>query len=101
MKRISHFVHGLLSIVVFSALVLFSLCCKSTPSEIRAGVVLPLMGKAAAYGEYSKKGMDLEVRPETGGLGHATPSKRGAAEALSPFHLADETWHEKQEESQL
>jgi len=44
---------------------------------------------------------NLEVRPETGGLGHATPSKRGAAEALSPFHLADETWHEKQEESQL
>ena len=48
-----------------------------------------------------KSAPGLEVRPETGGLGHATPSKRGAAEALSPFHLADETWHEKQEESQL
>jgi hypothetical protein len=38
----------------------------------------------------------LEVRPETGGLGHATRSQREEDEVLSTFHLADETWHEKQ-----
>jgi hypothetical protein len=41
-------------------------------------------------------GRSLEVRPETGGLGHATRSQREEDEVLSTFHLADETWHEKQ-----
>ena len=43
----------------------------------------------------------LEVRPETGGLGHAIPNWRGEDEVLLPFRDADEIRRKKQEKSQL
>lgn len=51
---------GILAVLVL-AIVLVVTQLKEKPEEIKIGIILPLTGRAAKYGEDSKRGMDLAL----------------------------------------
>ena len=64
MKRISHkssAVLAVISIIIASFMVFSFGCAKKDEQEIKIGVIAPLTGDAAIYGNALKKGLDLAV----------------------------------------
>lgn len=63
MKRLTNLITGrTLLIVVLGLLIVFPLgCSKKTSKEVRIGVILPLTGSAAVWGENAKMGIEIAL----------------------------------------